>query len=522
MSVFLERLRGYLERVARTPDGVPAVRLDIAAHRRRFLDALDQLPEHKRTSERVETFRRDLPQLVELLAAEIQEHLAPDASADELAELIDVAIQMELGLGRTTGSDSRDHELYDIMMGVEYDLTGPEKRPGLWNSPARYAFEIRATRRRGERHVITRAGAVLLDLPGIDAVRWLLSLEAAQTLGPDDEWRISPEFARRLLEEPHGEFDRSDLYRDRISDSSLATVQRLGAMQMLRFSQSGSYHKVNWKCSYALFDRVKPLLEEIAEQRPTPFAVLANALLRDDIANIVAAVRPAADRALHESAAAATALQARMVVHEIRNALVPARSAFLSLMEELDESVQMESLQRYQRRIREGINQALSFSENMLRVANLGMEPVAPFDLVVAIKEAIAAVAWALNGSLRYSAPEGVLQVIGPQARFIMAIANLLRNAAQAIAGREGVVEVSMEATAGRVVLRVDDDGPGVPVEQRRMIFEQGVTLRSGGSGQGLALVRQVIEGEMRGAVSCGDSPLGGARFEIVIPVVEE
>ena len=39
-----------------------------------------------------------------------------------------------------------------------------------------------------------------------------------------------------------------------------------------------------------------------------------------------------------------------------------------------------------------------------------------------------------------------------------------------------------------------------------------------GGSGQGLALVWQVVVGEMGGSAICGDSPLGGARFEIVIP----
>jgi signal transduction histidine kinase len=52
----------------------------------------------------------------------------------------------------------------------------------------------------------------------------------------------------------------------------------------------------------------------------------------------------------------------------------------------------------------------------------------------------------------------------------------------------------------------------------RRAIFEPGVALRLGGSGQGLALVRQVIEEELGGTVTCEESPLGGARFVLVIP----
>ncbi|WP_437322078.1 ATP-binding protein [Sorangium sp. So ce385] len=97
-----------------------------------------------------------------------------------------------------------------------------------------------------------------------------------------------------------------------------------------------------------------------------------------------------------------------------------------------------------------------------------------------------------------------------------------MRNAAQAVAGREGIVEISLDLKEDALILRVDDDGPGVPPDQRRAIFDPGVALRAGGSGQGLALVRQVIDGELAGSVACGDSPLGGARFEIVIPLRRE
>lgn len=518
---YLERLREYLERVERASDGAPVIRIDHAAHMQHFLKEGDQSG-GVWDAERADVLRRNLRPFVDLVAYRILDRIAPGASSDDVVALINTAISLGLGVPRSAGSKVLDEEL-ERLAGEVYSDLGSSVAFDQWEFPDRYAAEVRAVRRRGDRYFITRAGAVFINLSGMDAVRWLLTLEAAQSLGPADVWRISPELAARLLKNPRNAIRLEDLCEHDTWSSSFPTIRRLGAMSLLRYEFNESNPHTGNPCwFYSVFDRSRSVLEEIAEGRATPFALLADALLRDDVTGTLEALRPAADRVQYESVAAATALQARMVVHEIRNALVPARSAFLSLVEELDESTRTESLQRYQRRIHEGINQALSFSENMLRVANLGIEPVAPFDLVVAIKEAIAAVAWELNGSLRYSPPEGVLQVVGPQARFIMAIANLLRNAAQAIAGREGVVEVSVEATAGRVVLRIDDDGPGVPVEQRRMIFEQGVTLRSGGSGQGLALVRQVIEGEMRGTVSCGDSPLGGARFEIVIPVVEE
>lgn len=269
--------------------------------------------------------------------------------------------------------------------------------------------------------------------------------------------------------------------------------------------------------SYAVFDRARPLLEEIAEQRPTPFAVLADALLRDEVAHTLEDARPGAARALHDSAAAATALQARMVVHEIRNAFVPAQIAFSRVNRELGET-QPALLQRHRARVDEGMQRALTFADEMLRVANLGVEPAAPFDAATAVRDAIAGVAGDLNGSLRYTPPVGALWMVGPRARFVLAVRNLLRNAAQAVTGREGIVEVSIEQRDDGIAVRVDDNGPGVPLAQRDAIFQPGVSLRSGGSGQGLALVWQVVVEEMRGSATCGDSPLGGARFELVTP----
>jgi signal transduction histidine kinase len=68
------------------------------------------------------------------------------------------------------------------------------------------------------------------------------------------------------------------------------------------------------------------------------------------------------------------------------------------------------------------------------------------------------------------------------------------------------------------VLVTIEDNGPGVPENMRRAIFDEGISLRPGGAGLGLALVREVIEKEMKGLVACDASPLGGARFVIRMP----
>jgi signal transduction histidine kinase len=73
-------------------------------------------------------------------------------------------------------------------------------------------------------------------------------------------------------------------------------------------------------------------------------------------------------------------------------------------------------------------------------------------------------------------------------------------------------------------VLTIDDDGPGIPESERARVLQRFVRLdeaRSrdeGGSGLGLAIVDEVVRAH-GGSVSIEQSPLGGARVQITLPV---
>jgi len=106
-------------------------------------------------------------------------------------------------------------------------------------------------------------------------------------------------------------------------------------------------------------------------------------------------------------------------------------------------------------------------------------------------------------------------------------LTNLVDNAARHAATAVDLsVEVAASPTGSPVArLVIDDDGPGIPAADRRRIFERFTRLDDGrargrgGAGLGLAVVRSIAVGH-RGRVWVGESPAGGARFVVELPVV--
>jgi len=120
------------------------------------------------------------------------------------------------------------------------------------------------------------------------------------------------------------------------------------------------------------------------------------------------------------------------------------------------------------------------------------------------------------------SVPQGVLTA-DPD-RLAQALRNLIGNAIEHTTPRVGLVRLRVEALrSGCLRLLVEDDGPGIPPEQRERVFDRFHRVdaardrASGGTGLGLSIVRAIASAH-GGEVSAGDSPERGARIELVIP----
>ncbi len=97
-------------------------------------------------------------------------------------------------------------------------------------------------------------------------------------------------------------------------------------------------------------------------------------------------------------------------------------------------------------------------------------------------------------------------------------LVNLFNNSREAFDGREGKIRVSSEISVDRLVIRFDDNGPGIKSEIRDKVFSPYFTTKEAGTGLGLPTVYRIIT-DAGGDVTAGESPWGGAQFVITLPL---
>lgn len=141
-----------------------------------------------------------------------------------------------------------------------------------------------------------------------------------------------------------------------------------------------------------------------------------------------------------------------------------------------------------------------------------GAEQVEPANLSLLLEE-IAVGARRTGASVELRAPATLMMPLRLDA-VRRAITNLVDNA------RRHASRIALTATPqGRTVLvTVDDDGPGIPRDQRESVFRPFESGAAGGTGLGLTIARDIVRAH-GGDILLEDSPMGGLRARIRLPV---
>ena len=114
----------------------------------------------------------------------------------------------------------------------------------------------------------------------------------------------------------------------------------------------------------------------------------------------------------------------------------------------------------------------------------------------------------------------GMPVVIVKPAAFKRCIANLVSNAGR----HANAIAITGHRDHRYLTVTVDDDGPGIPVEMREEVFKPFLRLDDarnqdeGGTGLGLAIARDIARSH-GGDITLGDSPMGGLRATVRVPV---
>ena len=193
---------------------------------------------------------------------------------------------------------------------------------------------------------------------------------------------------------------------------------------------------------------------------------------------------------------------AHLVSHDLRNPLnvVAAR---LELARETGDDEHFEAAEHAAERME-------TLVEDLLTLARQGetVDETSAVDLGASVESAWRTVEM---GTATLETESALGSVGADESRLTELFENLFRNAREH-AGEDVTVRVGREGGC----IFVEDDGPGIPADDRDRVFEIGYTTAEEGTGYGLAIVEEIVEAH-GWSIDVSEGRAGGARFEMTV-----
>jgi signal transduction histidine kinase len=226
-------------------------------------------------------------------------------------------------------------------------------------------------------------------------------------------------------------------------------------------------------------------------------------------------LRATQDRLVQAEKMAGLGTLAGGVAHEFNNLLGGVLACLESARAGTTDAAVLEDLDMARRTA----GRATQLIEALLGVTRPGERTFRPVPLAAVVEDVVrAAGPEARKRRVRIERLESASPVVeGDEGQLHQVVLNLVANALRAVDDGERIV-VALGAEDRFAVLEVRDQGPGIPPEDRRRVFEPFFTGRAGGTGLGLFVSYGIVE-RHGGRIEVGEAPEGGARFTVRLPL---
>ncbi len=211
------------------------------------------------------------------------------------------------------------------------------------------------------------------------------------------------------------------------------------------------------------------------------------------------------------------------VAHELNNPLSVVVGHAMMLRDEVDNAEALDSVERISR----SAERCSKIVKTFLAMARQKPTSLAETGINDVVANAMEIAAYGLrqrNVKIDLQLEENLPDVMADEDQLTQVLINLMLNAEQAFPHDidSPVLRISscFEKQKERIVVKVSDNGPGIPKDLQVRIFEPFFTTKAvnEGTGVGLALSHRIVASH-NGQLGLGDSELGGATFELVLPI---
>jgi C4-dicarboxylate-specific signal transduction histidine kinase len=221
-------------------------------------------------------------------------------------------------------------------------------------------------------------------------------------------------------------------------------------------------------------------------------------------------------RLSHASSLAAVGEITAELTHQLNNPLAGAVSAARRIDMFLGDNVdaRVKAMMPLLRESLERLRLTMTELKRVYRNSRSADAPMEPVDLKMQIDSALMLMQQRLGDiELQLDVPGDLTEIVGRPPEIQNILVHLIDNAIHA-AGERGIIRLKAEQKDAQIVFTVGDSGPGIPEDRRERIFEPFFTTKEQGFGLGLSVVRRNVQNN-KAAIRIGQSPLGGAAFEI-------